>query len=250
MGFPLLDLPAEIRNLIYRQALHKDGVIKALKQPPLLCTNKQIRDEALPMYYADNKFFVSIRAIYDQMPQSIRNFINGPITGIKAHIRHIIILIHYKWPGINAEHEYILEFTDQPCGVMLSETRVGHPTADWTEYRSAKKTFYAALMDEGVLLPDCLDLERNKASLESPRDIFVNDHSLFEAAWLLAQTFPAATKSVYTMSSIDATSRITYSRGRFVRMYVVYLGWLTNSNGLVSWEEFQGALGSFLAGYQ
>lgn len=122
---------------------------------------------------------------------------------MKAQIQHIVILIHYRLPGASSDYEHILEFKDHHCGLMLSETRVGHHTADWTDYRSAKKTFYTVSVDEGVLLPKCLSFELYEAVLESSKSICLNDHSLFEPAWLLAQTFTTATKSVYTMSSDD-----------------------------------------------
>lgn len=70
-GFLFLKLPGKIQNLIYPKALHKDGIVKSLKQQALLCTIKQIQDEALPIYCAENRFFVSACATYDQIPRSI-----------------------------------------------------------------------------------------------------------------------------------------------------------------------------------
>lgn len=58
-----LDLPAEIRNKIYRRSLVKKrwpDRIKGLIQPPLTLVNRQIRSEALPVYYGSNRFSLTI----------------------------------------------------------------------------------------------------------------------------------------------------------------------------------------------
>lgn len=69
----LLCLPAEVRNTIYHAALvdgeffyvplHATGPIPlcTLAQPPLTRVNKQLREECLPVYYANNTFLISIR---------------------------------------------------------------------------------------------------------------------------------------------------------------------------------------------
>lgn len=77
--FPFLLLPAEIRNKIYRYALVEDSSadrIKGLAQPPLTRTNKQIRSEALPIYYGQNRFRLDIPApSHDEHPDDWPNFI-------------------------------------------------------------------------------------------------------------------------------------------------------------------------------
>lgn len=59
-----LDLPAELRNDIYRHAILKDKKIlvttSGIDEPSLLRACKQIRDEALPIYYAENRFTLQI----------------------------------------------------------------------------------------------------------------------------------------------------------------------------------------------
>ncbi|KAJ0116597.1 hypothetical protein J7T55_009747 [Diaporthe amygdali] len=61
--FPFLLLPAEMRNKIYRYSLVQSklsGSICGFVQPPLTRTNKQIRSEALPIYYGENAFYLRI----------------------------------------------------------------------------------------------------------------------------------------------------------------------------------------------
>lgn len=77
--FCFLLLPAEIRNKIYRNSLVEDpsaNRIRVLVQPPLLRTNKQIRSEALAMYYGENRFVLYIpRPSNKQDPDAWPNFI-------------------------------------------------------------------------------------------------------------------------------------------------------------------------------
>lgn len=66
-AFGFLDLPAEIKNKIYRLVLIRDSgpdvpshqrLIRSLAPPALTLTNKQIFTEALPIYYAENLFYI------------------------------------------------------------------------------------------------------------------------------------------------------------------------------------------------
>ncbi|KAJ9137463.1 hypothetical protein NKR23_g9103 [Pleurostoma richardsiae] len=63
ISFPFLELPGEIRNNIYRLAL-VNGDCECLDQiynlapPPLLQTNRRIRQEALSLYYGLNGFLI------------------------------------------------------------------------------------------------------------------------------------------------------------------------------------------------
>ncbi|KAK4626902.1 hypothetical protein CLAFUW4_05047 [Fulvia fulva] len=57
----LLTLPAEIRNRIYEYALieHPNILITpAIREPPLLSANRQIRTEALGIYYSNLNIFI------------------------------------------------------------------------------------------------------------------------------------------------------------------------------------------------
>lgn len=103
--FPFLHLPAEIRNKIYRYLLVEDpstGRIRSLAQPPLTRTNKQVRSEALPIYYGENKFLLrSSRTPIattdpEEWPNFVRMFrmfkagrIGGRGTGSLRFIRNI-----------------------------------------------------------------------------------------------------------------------------------------------------------------
>jgi hypothetical protein len=60
----LLDLPPEIRNLIYRHTLFQDPIsisrFDRTPLPPLLFTNRQIYQEAILLYYNLNTFSITV----------------------------------------------------------------------------------------------------------------------------------------------------------------------------------------------
>ena len=63
--FRLLDLPAELRNRIYHYALvlasGRMRISPAFRPPPLLLTSKQVREEALGIWYMNNTFLIIIQ---------------------------------------------------------------------------------------------------------------------------------------------------------------------------------------------
>lgn len=73
-AFKFLALPAEIRNIIYREALSPTmpsglkQVVLTLAHPPLARVNKQLRDESLPIFYGENNFYINIKARSTQRP--------------------------------------------------------------------------------------------------------------------------------------------------------------------------------------
>ena len=64
---PLLKLPGELRNRIYRFALITHDHIRlpvttrTFPEPALLATNKEIRREASSLFYSENHFMIEVR---------------------------------------------------------------------------------------------------------------------------------------------------------------------------------------------
>lgn len=65
-----MTLPAELRNRVYEELLATNRRISTSKRTAkkrcmtgILCTSKQIREEALPIYFGNNKIRVDIRAL-------------------------------------------------------------------------------------------------------------------------------------------------------------------------------------------
>lgn len=108
--FSFLLLPAEIRNKIYRYSLVEAPSadrIEGLAQPPLTCTNVQIRSEALPIYYGENRFQLNIPAPpwtseEDDWPDFIKMFrvfkagrSGDRGTGSLRFIQNVMCELHY-----------------------------------------------------------------------------------------------------------------------------------------------------------
>lgn len=82
---PLIELPAELRNNIYRKALLRDGEISVSSkespdEPALLATCRQIRSEVLPIYYGENNFVAVIRVL--QGPRLSAIDVNERLTAL------------------------------------------------------------------------------------------------------------------------------------------------------------------------
>jgi hypothetical protein len=93
----LLSLPGELRNRIYRYALHSERGIEidkvrwSIHQPPLLKTCKTIRAEALRLFYMENKIstnihdwdpivkykFQQLMAFHNVRPQQLNHYFTG-----------------------------------------------------------------------------------------------------------------------------------------------------------------------------
>lgn len=63
ISFPFLKLPAELRNSIYRYAVVRISPIDidatGLQEPALLWVSKQIRQEAAPIFWSENKLRIT-----------------------------------------------------------------------------------------------------------------------------------------------------------------------------------------------
>lgn len=76
---------------------------------------------------------------------------------------------------------------------------MGKPKPEWADYDLAKKEFSAKLKEE-VMLPGgrVSDISENLYDVE----LLPLALELFEAVWLLAHTFPEATRLTYTLSTL------------------------------------------------
>jgi hypothetical protein len=93
--FPFMALPREVRNSIYKYAVHQSNVIKKAPTvtPGLLHTSKQVREEAQPIFLSINRFQLRTRVL--EIPRSINEdeFIITYVIALslqdEAWLRHI-----------------------------------------------------------------------------------------------------------------------------------------------------------------
>lgn len=183
--------------MVYREALIKKGNILNLRPPALLCTNRQVRNEALPMYYYHNSFFLRFSASGDSF-QTAQRCVDAMQATIEKHIRHISLFIHHRVNSLSLHNDYLqFLFNSLPWRFFFPEGGMGKPKAELADYPWAKQQFSARLKEE-VMLPGSIMLEISESDYD--RKLLPLALKLFDAVWLLVHAFPEANKSVSTFS--------------------------------------------------
>ncbi|KAI3400380.1 hypothetical protein diail_3397 [Diaporthe ilicicola] len=173
-GLTFLHLPAEIRNDVYRYALvAKDGRGKSsildLVQPPLACTNKQIRSEALDIYYGKNIFLLDIpRLLGETGLKEWTDFISMPgmfqaggAAGSMQRIQTIILRLSYECPTDCGDLHVWLTFTALPEFHRLHRRNDRSITGDfaWDDRDAVYECIELGIgmAHSAMIGPDCLD---------------------------------------------------------------------------------------------
>ncbi|CAK4034163.1 Hypothetical predicted protein [Lecanosticta acicola] len=102
----LLDLPGELRNRIYREALLEDPVTvtaSSFIEPGIIRACKQTRSEAGPIFYAENEFEIEVRAYNSD------------------------VIIQWQKVGEKVEHEF-------KVGEVRSRVASGQQTPHWANF--------------------------------------------------------------------------------------------------------------------
>ncbi|KAI7774082.1 hypothetical protein LA080_009285 [Diaporthe eres] len=202
-NFLFLSLPPEIRNIIYRQALVQYPFISSMSQPALLRTNKQIRAEAFEMYYAQNEFYLIMIIPSGEVHQRIQKFVLGMPKIIEKHVRAISFSIHQKLGDLDPYNDRLLLLLRHlPFCFILTNGRVGNSPSGWTNYSSARSIFLSRLLTGPAMIPG--GLRREFLDGVYDRVLLPRALELFNVVWLLAHTFPQATKAIYTRSHLPS----------------------------------------------
>lgn len=232
--FPFLCLPAELRNYIYREVLiekdefheYFDGCFvkrfNLLSQPPLTRTSRQIRQEALPIFYGENEIWVDLpeiqRLTNDSICVSAAELADvfSSTLRLTSNLRIVFHGLHVRFStptqrGIVHEekesHLYIRDdeafHIESQCGCpfcSLTKTpyypiptiaeRIGDDEVDWSNKQAVENALDEALdINEitGYWYEDCCSFES----------------CLLEVLWILAEKHPAATKSLFYTKDDD-----------------------------------------------
>lgn len=92
-----IKLPAELRNMVYTYyyAEFKDKNLNCPQQPPLTVTSRQIRNEALPLFYAsclfEFRYFADHPAERFRLPTEFCNWIHATKESDIARINRFVI---------------------------------------------------------------------------------------------------------------------------------------------------------------
>ncbi|KAI1420323.1 hypothetical protein F5Y12DRAFT_791728 [Xylaria sp. FL1777] len=114
---PILDVPAEIRLMIYRLAIIKrltghhasppDGFVCSLVPPPLARVNRLLRQEVIHEYYTNNEFWIQLPLFKGEVQEAFhsRFKIASPFIPMIRSLRAEI------YPGNNATWSIVFEAT-------------------------------------------------------------------------------------------------------------------------------------------
>ncbi|GAB7342093.1 hypothetical protein MBLNU457_g0369t1 [Dothideomycetes sp. NU457] len=97
--FRFVDLPAEMRNMIYDLVtVENDKVIAAAAQPAIAKTNKQLRSESLAVYYGANRFWLETKRVSDPKATSESSIRwTQSIRPHDASLKHYnTLMLHHK----------------------------------------------------------------------------------------------------------------------------------------------------------
>jgi len=158
---PLMNLAAELRLLIYEYAVYLDnGVIEVneaagIPEPALLLTCKEIRHEALPIFYTQNTLHLLIHSYSPATPLLIHRKQEAILEQYQYYIfvSHIVLDGPANWRNLLAWLRHGHE-SDSPVGIV----QVAPPLK--TEYglgaleRAKELTVVAGLFDVVGLLDD------------------------------------------------------------------------------------------------
>lgn len=158
------------------------------------------------MYYFRNRFYIIMTAPDIQVLQKVQNFVQGLPKTIEAHVRNITFSVHYRIDDISPYNERLEHFLNHlPYRFILTDGKAGSHGAEWTDYLSARGNFVAELLaDDAALAPGMLGV---MAENVYDRELLPRALELFDAAWLLAHTFPEAKKRITTTARLPMGRR-------------------------------------------
>lgn len=130
----------------------------------------------------------------------VHRFVEGKQAMIEKHVHHVKFGIRHKVRDHSPYNEQIQHlFKSLPYGFFFPEAKMGNPKPQWADYVLAKTDFSAKLKEE-VMLPGGILQEISDGLYYGV--LLHLALELFEAVWLLVHTFPEATKSAYTLSTL------------------------------------------------
>ncbi|KUI72140.1 hypothetical protein VM1G_07431 [Cytospora mali] len=202
--FHFLNLPPEIRNDIYRLALVQPTTTDlASPQPALTRVNKQVRAEALSIYYAENKFSLLLgrptlfgwiwggdefSRRYDRFVAMMNALPNQPGGNNFRFIREVSVLVFARegYLGFRMSMTGAL----QQCHKVRIGEGIGGRTLDWSDGEAVREAYLVAL---GVSL--------NAGSWPGPEDWTGRQRSFVQYAvdllCCVARECPLASRNVY-----------------------------------------------------
>lgn len=148
--FEFLKLPAEIRNMVYWNALVKRYKCRSFRQPPLTLVNKQIRSESLPILYGNGTFYIKSKQRVHPF-QKFRTFWPIPrgISNVEK-ITKLDIQFSVRTQGLSSGVKIDIHMRNNELegGHLLGKQLVGKPGLEWKNRDSIEGIYDRFLMEE------------------------------------------------------------------------------------------------------
>ncbi|KAG6368590.1 hypothetical protein INS49_002803 [Diaporthe citri] len=145
--FKFLDLPAELRNMIYWHVLVTKYDGYRFRQPSLTLVNKQIRSESLPLLYRNSLFSIFLwrgDRTFEQL-QRLRPM--PPAISDLTHITQLDIRFSTAlWRGPSVEVH--MRNDELAGGSLVNKKLVGRPGLEWKDRASIKAVYDRVIVDE------------------------------------------------------------------------------------------------------
>lgn len=123
--FPLLELPAELRNMVYEFVLTSPSALQRPAQPALTMACRQVRDEALPLFYSSNVFSFDLRYQYPTSPMAFRaqglQWLDSITQKNSTHIQKLRLAFGQRWLKIIPGHRTRSSYAEVFLAVSLNE---------------------------------------------------------------------------------------------------------------------------------
>ncbi|KAK2614121.1 hypothetical protein N8I77_000975 [Diaporthe amygdali] len=210
-AFRFLALPGEIRAMVYREALvptTPEGLkedLCSLAQPPLARVSRQLRAEAIPIFYGENDFVIrienhSIRPVFNQerrrgVDVAYKRYIamfeafsasgsDGPGTSCISHIKSILVTYdHYHHNGDSSTIGFYLNYSKPGPYELPDWVRICESVVDWADFTTVRTALLnelgAWVLEETITLLELFPRARLAAML-----------------WFCAKECPLAAKHV------------------------------------------------------
>lgn len=158
---PFMNLAPELRLIIYEYALYlDDGAIEVnettgIPEPALLLTSKEIRHEALPIFYTQNTLHLLIHSYSPATPLLIHRKQEAVLAQYEFYIfvSHIVLDGPANWRNLLAWLRHVHE-SESPVGIVqvAPPLKTGHRPGALE--RAKELTVVAGLFDVVGLLDD------------------------------------------------------------------------------------------------
>ncbi|KAI7784342.1 hypothetical protein LA080_010125 [Diaporthe eres] len=192
-----LDLPAEIRNMIYWNVLVKKYNGYCFRQPSLTLVNKQIRSESLPILYGNALFSICLRRYSLNFKQLLWRWPLPPAMSNLAHITRLDIRfslgIRGHWRGSAVQIH--MRKTEADGSHLMNKELMGRPGLRWKRGAGIRAFYNYLILDPLTSGQHQLTSEEN-LSVNSGRDRVVRGLLYF------AEKCPAAAEWVWMAAKV------------------------------------------------